>query len=100
MASICLFVHIQRGESVPEQWHGLFCKHDQWVPWVARKLCIKYFFPSLLGLTTAKNFFFLMAGYLWGKKRVEDKKGYPHALEGNYVKMYNLIWFTYPLSSA
>lgn len=41
-----------------------------------------------------------MAGYLWGEKRVEDKKGYPHALEGNYVKMYNLIWFTCPLSSA
>lgn len=40
-----------------------------------------------------------MAGYLWGKKRVEDKKGYPHALKGNYVKMYNLIWFTCPLSS-
>ena len=52
MAGICLSVHIQNRESVPEQWHGLFCKHDQWVPWVARKLCIKYFFPSLLGSTT------------------------------------------------
>lgn len=35
-----------------------------------------------------------------GEKKVEDKKGSPHALKGNYVKTDDLIWFTCPLSSA
>lgn len=92
MVGICLCVHMQNGESVPEQWHRLFCKHGQWVPWVARKHCIKYFFPSLLGSTNCHFFFFLMAGDIYGGKKVEDKKGSPHALKGNYVKTDDLVY--------